>query len=265
MRRATLESLRCPRCLGGSLVPEADVAEPRLIFGPVRCLGCSARFPVGEGLIDFVGERAAPTGFQKSMETTVVARGYERYVRPAVELLLTQGRFDRDSEYLVYRSLIGRPNGPIVEVGCGTGLFSRRLAAEPDAPRVVAVDVSKPMIEEAIAQAREASVSLDFVRAEVPPLPFLDATIGAVLQAGVVHFIADLPALLREVARVLKPQGRYVASTWQPPAFTRPAHRAMGLYPRGEGELKRACEDAGLVRFERLRAPPVMVFKAERP
>src|SRR3954465_9251590 len=101
MRRATLDILRCPKCLAGSLNPEGDVAE-RLIFGPAKCLGCGARYPVGEGMLDFVVERGAPKGLQRPMETALVARSYERYVRPALELLLTRGQFDRDSEYLVY-------------------------------------------------------------------------------------------------------------------------------------------------------------------
>jgi SAM-dependent methyltransferase len=265
MRRATLDILRCPKCQGGSLVPEDPVAEPRLIFGPVRCLGCGARYPVGEGLIDFVGERVAPSAFQRSLESTLVARSYERYLRPALELFLTRGQFDRDSEYLVYRSLLGQPRGPVVDLGCGTGLFARRLARDLKEPLLIGVDVSKPMIEEAIAQAREAAVAIDFVRAEAPALPFQSASLGAVLQAGSVHLIADLTTLLAEVARVLKPGGRYVASHLLVPPLLGPFHAAAGIHPRGERLLRNATLAAGLVHFERVKVPPVVIFRVERP
>lgn len=264
MRRATLDILRCPRCASGGLVPEDPVAEPRLIFGPVRCVGCGARFPVGEGMIDFVGDREVPQGLQGALETPWVARSYERYVRPALELFLTRGQFDRDSEYLIYRSLLAsRPAGPVVDLGCGTGLFARRLVRDLEA-QVIGVDVSKPMIEEAIAQAREAAVAIDFVRCEAPALPFQSASVAAILQAGSVHFIRDLKSLLAEIARVLKPGGRYVASHLLVPPLLGPFHSAAGVHPRSERLLRDATEAAGLVRFERVKVSQVVMFKVER-
>jgi ubiquinone/menaquinone biosynthesis C-methylase UbiE len=120
------------------------------------------------------------------------------------------------------------------------------------------------MIEEAIAQAREHNVDIDFIRAEAPALPFQDEALGSVLQVGSFHLIADLDATLREVKRVLKPKGTYVGSGFVLPAFTRHAYSAMGFHARSEAELKRACEQAGLVRFERVRTPPMLIFKAEK-
>ena len=264
MRRATLDILRCPKCLAGSLTPEHVVSEPRLIFGPVKCLDCGARFPVGEGMIDFVGDRSRPGGLQRSMESAIVARSYERYLRPALELFLTRGQLDRDSEYTVYRSLLGKPSGPVVDLGCGTGLFTRRLVRDLDA-QLIGVDVSKAMIEEGIAQAREAAVAIDFVRAEAPALPFQTGSVGALLQAGSLHFIGELGALLCEIARVLKPGGRYVASHVLVPTLLGAVHAAAGIHPRSERVLRDATQAAGLVGFERVKMPAVVVFKVERP
>ncbi len=265
MRRETLDILRCTKCLAGSLVPQADIAEPRLVFGPVQCIGCGSRFPVGEGMIDLVGERAAPSGMQKHMESDWLARAYERYLRPAVGVVLTRGQFDRNLEYLVYRSLLGRPSGPLVDLGCGTGMFSRRLARElPDA-QVIGVDVSKPMLEEAIAQTREDAVPIDFVRAEVPGLPLQNASVSALLHVGSLHYIADVKGLLSEVARTLKPRGLYVASTLEDPPMAGLAQKATGMVLRSEAELRSEVEAAGLVRFEKLTMGSVLVIKAERP
>lgn len=242
------------------------MADRRFDFGPVHCLGCGARFPVGEGMIDLVGERVLPRGFQRGMENALIARSYERYVRPAFELLLTRGQFDRDSEYLVYKSLLGKPESPVLDLGCGTGLFARKLVRDlPAGAEVIGLDVSKPMIEEAIALSREGGVSVDYVRAEVPSLPLHDKSIGAVLHAGGLHFILDAESLLAEVSRALKPKGLYVASCLSTPAFLGPFHRLAGLHPRSEQQLRELVAQAGLVRFERVRVPPMVVFKAERP
>lgn len=245
-------------------MPEADTAE--LVFGPVRCPECQASFPVGEGVVDLVGdERGAMGPMQRGLEQPLVARTYERYVRPALQLAVSRQRLDRDSEFLLYRNMLGRPDGPILDLACGTGLFARRLARDPELPAVVGLDISKAMIEEGMAQAREAGVMVDFVRAEAPYLPFMDQSLGAVLQTGALHLIPDITRLFLEVGRVLRPGGRYVASTYLPPPF--PAsllHKKAGLHPRSEDEMRGAVAAAGLVNFERMLLPPFILVKAEK-
>jgi len=263
MRRVILDLLRCPVCKKGSLQPEAE--GPELVFGPVRCRECLTGYPVGEGVVDLAGEWAASSALQRGLEQPLVARTYERYVRPALQLAISRQRFDRDSEFLIYRSMLATPEGPVLDLACGTGLFARRLARDPALPVVVGLDVSKPMIEEGVAQAREAGVRVDFVRAQVPDLPFQDQALGAVLQTGALHLIDDAQHLFLEVGRVLRPGGRYVASTYLPPGF--PAsilHRKAGLFPRSEDELRSAIAAAGLIAFERVLLPPFILIKAER-
>jgi len=267
MRRVILNLLRCPKCRKGSLQPEVPDA-PEVSFGPVRCRECQASYPVGEGVVDLVGDRmqaVAGGALQRGLEQPLVARTYERYVRPALQLAISRQRFDRDSEFLIYRSMLGKPSGPILDLACGTGLFARRLARDTELPAVVGMDVAKAMIEEGVAQTREAGVVVDFVRAEAPELPFQDQSLGAVLQTGALHLIPDASQLFLEVGRVLRPGGRYVASTYLPPSF--PAsllHRRAGLYPRGEDELRAAVAAAGMVGFERVLLPPFILIKAER-
>ena len=265
MRRETLELLRCPKCGAGSLVPDADVAGSAMAFGPARCLGCGARFPVHDGLIDFVGDRAKLKPVQQAMELPWVARSWERYGRPAVDAVLTRGRLDHESEYTVLRNLIAAPPGAILDLGCGAGLVLRRLSGDfPDVP-VIGLDVSRPMLEEAMAQVRENAEVADFVRAEVPPIPCDDASLGAVVAAGFIHFIEDLDPLLREVARTLKPKGRFVATTWEAGPMLQSMQKGAGLFPRSEDALRSAAVRAGLVHFERVKVSPFLLWKVERP
>lgn len=251
-------------CQRGHLIPEEAVPEPRLIFGPVRCQACGARYPVGEGLIDLVGERARPQGAQRAFETPLVARTYERYVRPLLSVAVARSELDVDSEYLLFKSLLGDLDGPVLDLGCGTGIFSRRLAAEHPGAQVLAIDVSRPMIEEALAQAREAGAPVDFIRAQMPELPFHDAALKGVLMAGSLQLVEALDALMAELFRVLRPGGVWVASTFLPPAPLRPLHRALGLFGRPEDALRGAAERAGFARFERVQMAPVMVVRAAK-
>ncbi|HYV47462.1 MAG TPA: class I SAM-dependent methyltransferase [Myxococcaceae bacterium] len=266
MRRAIINLLRCPRCHRGALLPEADTAE--VVFGPLRCPECQAGFPVAEGVADLVTDRSTSSqgAMQRGLEQPLAARSYERYLRPAMQFAVARRRYDRESELLLYRSLLGTPDGPVLDVACGTGLFARTLARELSLPPVVGMDVARAMIEEGMAQAREAGVMVDFVRAEAPELPFQDQSFGAVLQTGALHLIADAARMFLEVGRVLRPGGRYVASTYTPPGplLTR-LHRRAGLHPRTEDELRSAIAAAGLVNFERLILPPFILVKGEKP
>ena len=79
------------------------------------------------------------------------------------------------------------------------------------------------------------------------------------------HFIHDLKSLLAEIARILKPGGRYVASHTLVPPLLGAFHSAAGVHPRSERLLRDATEAAGLVRFERVKVSAVVMFKVERP
>lgn len=264
MRRALVPLLRCPACRHGVLTPEVEGEE--LTFGPLHCEACHARFSVSEGVADLVGNRPSRAWVQRGLEQPAVARAWERTLRPALRRAAAPRTFDLDSEATAYRALLGAPAAPVLDLACGTGLLARRLARDPQVPSVVGLDVSRAMLQEAVAQAREAGVRVDFVRAEAPALPFRDGSLGGVLQAGSLHLMADLGALLAEVARVLAPGARYVAGTLLPRGrLGRALQARVGVYARDEGELRAAAEAAGLAGFERLRLEPLLLFKVEKP
>lgn len=264
MRRTTLNLLQCPRCAAGSLVPR-DTVTDALFFGPARCIGCGATFPVNEGLIDLALDHRGTGVMQQVMQSAWLARSWDRSVRPGINALMTRGKLDRDSEYALLHTFVGAPKGAIVDLGCGPGFFLRRLSRDFPQLNVVGLDFSRPMLEEAMAQTREHGEAADFVRTQVPPLPFVDHSLGAIVASSLLHFIADLDLLLAEAARVLKPGGRLVASAWEAGSLTGPMHRALGLHPRNAEELRERALRAGFIRFERVRVAPFLTWKVELP
>ena len=94
--------------------------------------------------------------------------------------------------------------GPLtLEVGVGTGLVADALAEMGH--RVVGVDLSPGMAARAVER-----VGARVAVADARRLPVRDGLFDQTYSVWVLHLVGDVPAVLTEVARVLRPGGRYV-------------------------------------------------------
>jgi ubiquinone/menaquinone biosynthesis C-methylase UbiE len=103
----------------------------------------------------------------------------------------------------------------ILEVGCGAAMCSRWLATHGALP--VAFDVSAGMLRHARDGAQRTGIDVPLVQADAQYLPFASSTFDIAFTAfGAVPFVEDSARLMREVARVLQPGGRWVFATTHP-------------------------------------------------
>ncbi|MEV6773009.1 class I SAM-dependent methyltransferase [Nocardia sp. NPDC051030] len=103
----------------------------------------------------------------------------------------------------------------ILEIGCGSAPCSRWLAAHGAHP--VGLDISRQMLDRGIAAMEAGGPRVPLVQAGAEYLPFGDETFDLACSAfGGVPFVADSAQVMREVARVLKPGGRWVFSVNHP-------------------------------------------------
>jgi SAM-dependent methyltransferase len=111
---------------------------------------------------------------------------------------------------------LGDVNGKrVLEVGCGAAPCARWLATQ--GTRVAAFDVSAGMLRHAVAAAGRSGVAVPLVQADAEHLPFVSEAFDVACSAfGAVPFVADSGRLMREVARVLRPGGRWVFSVTHP-------------------------------------------------
>jgi ubiquinone/menaquinone biosynthesis C-methylase UbiE len=265
MQRTTLAILRCPRCQSESLIPESTEVENSIEYGPARCLGCASRFSISDGLLDFQEESVPrPSPSTRIERSPMFARSWESTVRPALDLMLSRGNVDAEKEYEIIKTFLGDPQEVVVDLGCGTGRFLRRLSRDVNVP-IIGVDASKPMLNEALDQAREDGWGGDLIRTSIPPLPFVSNSVGAVIATGLFHAVKDLKALLLECRRVLKPQGRVVATSYFETGLALRMQRKLGFFPRTEAELFTEFREAGFISFERVQFGQVIICKAELP
>jgi len=94
----------------------------------------------------------------------------------------------------------------VIEVGGGPGELAARIGSELGC-EVVMLDISPRMVELARERGVDARVG------DVQSLPFPDGAFDCALAAWMLFHVADLDAGLRELARVLRPGGRLVATT----------------------------------------------------
>ena len=98
----------------------------------------------------------------------------------------------------------GTPLAQVLDVGCGTGMAGLALRSA-GFNSVVGCDLSPKSIE--LALATGAYVSTFEFDMQRPPLPFADNHFEALVCVGVMTYLPDTAAALREFCRVVKAQG----------------------------------------------------------
>jgi trans-aconitate 2-methyltransferase len=102
-------------------------------------------------------------------------------------------------------------NERVLDAGCGTGRVTAVLAERLPNGRVIALDGSRSMIEQARDRLATFGDRIEYVVADLgSPLP-IHRPIDAILSTATFHWVPDHDALIRNLAAVLRPRGRLVA------------------------------------------------------
>jgi trans-aconitate 2-methyltransferase len=99
----------------------------------------------------------------------------------------------------------------VLDAGCGTGRVTELLLARLPRGRVVALDASAAMLEQARGRLARFGDKVTYVQADLQrPLPLAEP-VDAVLSTATFHWVLDHDALFSNLAPVLRPGGWLVA------------------------------------------------------
>ncbi len=162
-----------------------------------------------------------------------------------------------------YEKLGLTPGNFVLEIGCGNGVDAKNLATiVGPSGNVVGIDISATMLDAARTGTGSASSSPEFMLCDGQHLAFPDATFHAVRSDRVIQHTRDPSAVIREIARVVRPGGRVVIfePDWETfvvwPGNRDISRKILNYWcdsiPSGwvGRSVYSACSDAGLVHID---------------
>jgi ubiquinone/menaquinone biosynthesis C-methylase UbiE/uncharacterized protein YbaR (Trm112 family) len=243
VRSEVLGLLRCPECAHSPLRAEAFSEDAHGIDrGVVWCAACGSWFPIEGGVLEllrgslaYADDRAR---FWKTHEPRLRAHGLKP-ARPQTaaahdaSVREQQAHFDwyahnDEQTYETYEGMpfwkaadalaFGRwtrevaPGRRLLDVACAQGRSTFPwMDLDLD---IVAFDVSRDLIRQAVARYREARprARATFLVANAVDFPFASNAFDYVLAYGVLHHMPDPAQTCREIGRVVRPGGAFFGS-----------------------------------------------------
>lgn len=112
------------------------------------------------------------------------------------------------ADYLPHLTKSIPTEGSLLELGCGSGMLLKKLL--PRSGETIGVDYSEAMIQEARQNLGNLAEAVDIRLGYLEHLPLGDDTIDCALACMVFHHIAEPQEALKDIHRVLRPNGSLV-------------------------------------------------------
>jgi len=208
---------------------------------------------------------------QRAMEAETVVSIYEsRGWRRSVLASLAFGISFEQERDLILRGAAVKRRDVVLDLACGTGIYTRPLAVLARSGVVVGLDRSLPMLRLASVLRRKDKLhNVILLHGTAGRLPFAPEHFDLVHCGSALHLFPQAAPVLREVHRVLKPGGCFTASTvrWESgPKIADYTRALLGIHPFSTGELDARCRRAGFTQISFHHASRLwLIMSARKP
>lgn len=123
-------------------------------------------------------------------------------------------------EAKIFRSMSSITNiERALEIGCSTGYGTKIIKKHFNPKKIIAIDLDEQMIR--IAQKRNTDATVSFKAMDASRLDFPDNYFDAIFDFGIIHHIPNWRDCLKELKRVLKPNGEVILEEASIESFTK--------------------------------------------
>lgn len=191
LRTAVCESaLACPACRG----------ELNFLDNQIHCPACQLGYGWCGDVPDLVQPGCTdPEQYPESVVSIYEAQSRPRFVRTMAGDWSGVVTPAREEAYIA--RFLQPVDGPVVDLACGAGGWTRMVASHVRATDVIALDYSVAMLE----ACRGAVPGISLVRASASALPCADASLGGMNCSDALQALPDPALAMAEAARCLRP------------------------------------------------------------
>jgi 2-polyprenyl-6-hydroxyphenyl methylase/3-demethylubiquinone-9 3-methyltransferase len=155
-------------------------------------------------IVNKMPKNASYTLAQSSNFLPLTAQLYDVWRERSLSLL-TQENYSLTREFALLRDWMQvQAEQAFLDIGTSTGNYARVLAQAGG--KVIAIDISKPMLEKAVARGNNQNISYE--HANVEYLPYPDQSFDGIVVGASLNEFFDTKRALEQMARVLKPNGK---------------------------------------------------------
>ncbi|XP_043702497.1 uncharacterized methyltransferase At2g41040, chloroplastic [Telopea speciosissima] len=256
---------------------------PAIYRSGFKCQQCSKAYSSKDVYLDLTVTSGAKSYTEFKPNRTELFRS------PIVSFLYERGwrqNFNRsgfpgpDEEFKMAQEYFKPAEGGLlVDVSCGSGLFSRKFAKSGTYSGVIALDFSENMLRQCYDFIKKDDTiltsNLALVRADVSRLPFSSGSVDAVHAGAALHCWPSPSNAVSEICRILRSGGVFVGTTFLSNAFNnsflRPYRQTILQLENSsysyltENEIEDLCTSCGLTNYSSKVQQSFIMFSAQKP
>jgi SAM-dependent methyltransferase len=274
MENTTLEKLAGPVCASRNksdspLKPASSgkSGEAPALF----CNNCQSSFAPVDNIINLAGAIVMPKfgSVQWAMEFRPLVVVYDKIWRPYFTYVLCDFAWELEMS----RQLMDvSPGMDVLDLGCGSGNFTRYFSDSAKPGAVIGFDLSLPVLKKGMRQiAMQKNTNIVMMRGDVSKWPFATGTFDRIHCAGSLHLFPDIQDVFHSIYRSLKKGGYFVGATYclggnaVVQASQNHLAKTKGVHRFDQQELQELSLEAGFTGWEHRSYRRGIVFRIEKP